>query len=112
MARPILPYPSKAMLSVRMLVEIPFGLHQLRVEQGGARGAANGVVRKRRVLELEHRTGSHAANDRGHAALGLDVEPGLRPILLLADDDRVRGRGGQLALLRQGAIAPPGFDEV
>src|SRR5438094_7629831 len=93
-------------------VQIPFRLHQLSVEQRRAGGAANCVVRERHVLELEHRAGANAPDDGGHAALRVEVELGLRPVLFLADDDGVRRRRRQASLLGQGAKFPPGLAQV
>ena len=85
--------------------EQAFGLHQLGIEHGRAGGAANRVVTERDELDVEHRAGPEAADGDGHAAVALDVEPRLRPVVRVQVDDRGRRRDRQPELLRPAAEA-------
>src|SRR5437016_6690459 len=74
---------------------------QLGVEQGGARGAADEVVREQREFDVEQRAFADAADDGGHAVSGVNIATRLRPILFVEDDDGVSQsarKSGQLGV--------------
>src|SRR5688572_659261 len=61
---------------------------QLRVQHRRAGRATDRVVTEHDELVTEDRIFAHASDDRGHPSLGVAVEHGLRPVRLLAYDDR------------------------
>ena len=69
---------------------------QLGVQDGGAGGSANGVVREHGELPVEHVAGAQAADRDGHAVAAIAVEARLRTVRLRGPLDGLIGRGGQV----------------
>src|SRR5688572_1910744 len=76
---------------------------QLRVQDRRAGRAADRVVTEHDELVPEDRVLAHAPDDRGHPSLGVTVEHGLRPVRLLAHDDRMLRSAREIELLRAAA---------
>src|SRR6202041_2985588 len=68
---------------------------QLCVQDGGAGGSANGVVREHGELPVEYRAGAQAADGDGHAVAAIAVQARLRPVGLRRPLHGLIGRGGQ-----------------
>src|SRR5579864_9056602 len=75
-------------------------VHELGVQNGGAGGSANRVVRKGHELVVKHGTGAQAADEGCHTPVALGVLARLRAVVLRHVADRTRGRARQAALLR------------
>src|SRR5919198_3964739 len=73
----------------------PLAMHQFRVEDRDAGGAADRVVAERDELVVEDRTGTQPSDRDGHAAAAIDVERRLRPVALAQVHDRLRRRRWQ-----------------
>src|SRR5436853_6138435 len=93
--------PPNFMTIIAFSVEIPARLHQFRVKNRRARGASYGVVREDYESDVEYGAGSNTAYDRAHRGARIPVEARLRPLTLIAHDERPSGRGWQLEFLRQ-----------
>ena len=55
-------------------------MHKLRVQHGGARRSANGVVAQQSELVIENGTRAYGPDDHGHALTAITIQPGLRPL--------------------------------
>src|ERR1017187_8772199 len=75
-------------------------LEEFGVEQGGASGATDGVVREHRKLVVEHTTGTKPAHANGHPVASVHVEARLRPVRCGIVKDRLRRRQRKLQFLR------------
>src|SRR5258708_7395162 len=85
------------------------GSEELGVEQGGACGAADKVVREQREFYIEQGTFADAADDGGHAVAGVNVAAGLGAILVVEDDNGVSQSGREGGQLRAEFEISPGF---
>src|SRR5438874_1070080 len=81
----------------------PLPMHQLGVQDGCPRGAANGVVPERDEFVVEHRAAAEPADGHRHAAIPIRVERRLRTIGFRQVHDWLRRRGWQAELLRLAA---------
>src|SRR5690349_12625078 len=68
---------------------------KLRVQDGRARGAADGVVAQGVELPVQDRTGTQPSHGDAHARGAIHVQTRLRPVQLRADLDRIARRGGE-----------------
>src|SRR2546427_2430860 len=75
-------------------------VHQLGIEHGRSRGAADGVVRERNEFIVEHRTRAQPPDERRHATVALGVLARLRPVILRHVGHRLGPRARPSALLR------------
>ena len=75
------------------VLEEAAGGEELGVEQGGAGGAADEVMREQREFDVEERAFADAADDGGHTIARFDVAAGLRAIFLGEDHDGIPQRG-------------------
>src|SRR5215471_18296463 len=91
--------------------QIPFGLEQLGIQQGGAGGAPDRIVREDGELPVEHVALAESTDGGGHAGAELGVEAGLWAIVRGQINDWLRGRARQSKLLRLGFEAMPGGDD-
>src|ERR1039457_4509916 len=78
-------------------------LEQFGVENGGASGATNCVVREHRELVVEHAARAKPGHAHRHPIPAVHVEARLRPVRRGIVKDRLRGRQRQLQFLRRGA---------
>src|SRR3954469_1786068 len=92
--------------------EISLHGEQLGVEQGSARGAADGVVREQRELPVEQGTGPQPADRGRHAGAALHIEPRLRTVGSSVVEDGLLGRAREPLLLRGAAERIPRFDDL
>ena len=77
------------------VLEEAAGGEEFGVEEGGAGGAADEVVRKKRQLDVEQGTFADAADYGSHAVASVDVAAGLRAIFFVEDDDGIFQGGGE-----------------
>src|SRR5580658_9452514 len=84
---------------------------QLCIQNGGAGGSANGVVREHGELPVEHRAGAQAAHGNGHAVAAVAVEARLGTVGLRSPFDGLIGSCGQL-LTSKGTELSPGGEQV
>src|SRR4051812_27031266 len=92
--------------------EISLHGEQLGVEQGSARGAADGIVREQRELPVEQRTGPQPADGRRHAGAAFHIEPRLWPVGSSVVEDRLLGCAREPLLLGRAAERVPCFDDL
>src|SRR5450759_5402003 len=65
-------------------------LEEFRVEDGGASGATNGIVREHSELIVEHTAGTQPSHAHGHPAAAVHIEARLRPVRHGIVIDRLR----------------------
>ena len=75
-------------------VEKTSGGQEFGIEQGGAGGAPDEVVREQGEFYIEQGTFADAADYGGHAVAGVGVAAGLGAIFFVEDEDRIFQRGG------------------
>ena len=75
------------------------GSEELSVEQCGAGGATDQIVREQCEFDVEERTFADAADYGGHATAGVHVTSWLRAIFLVEDNDRISQGGGERSQL-------------
>ena len=71
------------------------GGEEFGVEQGGAGGAADEIVREQGQFYIEQGTFADAADYGGHAVAGIDVAARLRAIFFVEHDNGITQSGGQ-----------------
>src|ERR1017187_6428759 len=79
---------------------------QFGVEDGGAGGAANGVMRERDELPVEQTAGAQAADGHRHPMIAIAVEARLGAVILRRKLYRLIGSGGQLPAGQRAKLRP------
>ena len=93
------------------LTKIPLRNHQFSIEHGAARGAAQGVVTQQNELVAQQLTGPQTPHAGCHSVPRQAIAPRLRAVRFRPNHDELRGRGGEMELLRQAAEIFPGHDD-
>src|SRR5215472_7970878 len=91
--------------------QVSFGFQQFGIQDGGACGSANRVVRQDCEFPVQYRARTQAPNCCGHARAQIDVETGLWTVVGFEVDHWLFRRARQLQFLRLGAIAVPGLND-
>jgi hypothetical protein len=71
--------------SVNAAFEQAAGGEEFGVEEGGASGAADEIVREQGEFYIEERALADAADDGGHAVSGVNVASRLRAVVVIKD---------------------------
>jgi len=74
-------------LGVNAVMEKAAGGEEFGVEEGGACGSADEIVREQGEFYVKKRAFADAADDDGHAVSGVNVASRLRAVVVLKDKD-------------------------
>ena len=88
-------------MTIMLLIQESFGLHQLRVQHRGSGRAPHRIVAERHELPVENRARTQTPDESRHAALALSILARLRTVVLCHVLDRHLWSAGQIAILRQ-----------